>query len=67
MRHRLAGLLSHLLRRVGGRSAPAAAADGVVTHQVTDSPELVTDYWTDERLRAARPRQQRLDPPADLD
>jgi hypothetical protein len=56
--HRLAALLSHLLRRVGERP---------VTHQVTDPPEQVVEYWTDERLRAARPREQRLDPPADVD
>lgn len=67
MLRRLAELLSHLLRRVGGRPAATPSVDGVATHQVTDPPEQVVEYWTDERLRTARPREQRLDPPADLD
>jgi hypothetical protein len=56
--HRLTALLSHLPWRVGERP---------VTHQVTDPPEQVVEYWTDERIRGARPREQRLDPPADPD
>lgn len=67
MLNRLAARLSHLLQRVGGRPAATPPIDGVATHQVTDPPEEVVEYWTDERLRTARPREQRLDPPADPD
>lgn len=61
---RIAELLSHLMRRLGGRPAALTSApDDVVSHQVTDSPDEVAAYWTDERVRGARPREQRLDPP----
>jgi hypothetical protein len=60
----LATLLSHLLRRVGGQRTSGGDGPGdVVVHDVTDPPEQVQAYWTDERMRAARPREQRLDPP----
>jgi hypothetical protein len=35
----------------------------VVTSEVTTPPEQVEAYWTDERVRGATPREQRLDPP----
>jgi hypothetical protein len=35
----------------------------VVTSEVTTPHEQVVDYWTDERVRGATPREQRLDPP----
>ena len=46
-------LLERLLRRRGG----------VVTTEVTTPPEQAQEYWTDERIRDAQPREQRLDPP----
>ena len=46
-------LLEWLLRRRGG----------VVISEVTTPPEQVEEYWTDERIRDAQPREQRLDPP----
>jgi hypothetical protein len=58
---RLVALLSRLARRRG--RATGTAAGGVVTHDVTTPPEQVVDYWTDERVRGATPREQRLDPP----
>ncbi len=36
---------------------------GVVTSEVTTPPEQVEEYWTDERIRDAQPREQRLDSP----
>ncbi len=61
----LASLLSRLVRLVRRRrvSGGATAPGGVVTSTVTTPPEQVREYWTDERVRSAEPREQRLDPP----
>jgi hypothetical protein len=59
---RLAALLSRLARRRG--RAAGTASGGVATHEVTAPPGQVRAYWTDERVRQATPREQRLDPPA---
>jgi hypothetical protein len=58
---RLAALLSRLARRRG--RAAGTTSGGVVTSEVTTPHEQVVDYWTDERMREAQPREQRLDPP----
>lgn len=58
----LAALLSRLARWRRGRVA-GTTSGGVVTHDVTTPPEQVVEYWTEERVRDARPREQRLDPP----
>ena len=59
--------LAHGLRRgaadTGSDTSPASG--GVAVHEVTTPPDAVTEYWTDERIREARPREQRLDPPPD--
>jgi hypothetical protein len=48
------------------RSAdPAAATDAPVVHEVTQSSDEVEHYWTDERMRAARAREQQLPLPDD--
>ena len=61
---RLVSLLARLARRRGGAAGDAGAAPGgVVTSDVTTPPEQVEAYWTDERVRGATPREQRLDPP----
>ncbi len=51
--HRAASWLLRLLR------ARRHGADGVVTHDVTTPSADVEAYWTDERLRQARPREVR--------
>ena len=38
-----------------------------VVHDVPQTHEEVADYWTDERLRAAKPREQKLPPPGGHD
>lgn len=55
--------IARLARRVLGR-APGGGAEqgGVAAHDVTTPPETVESYWTDERLRGAVPREQRIDP-----
>lgn len=55
-------------RRTGSSPSGAASsgADPVV-HDVTQTHEEVAEYWTDERLRAAKPREQKLPPPRDHD
>ena len=49
--------VSWLLRLLRARRH---GADGVVTHDVTTPSADVEAYWTDERLRGARPRELRL-------
>ncbi|HEU4913110.1 MAG TPA: hypothetical protein VFV76_14565 [Actinomycetes bacterium] len=58
---RLVSWLLRLVRR--GPSGARTAQGGVVTSEVTTPPEQVEAYWTDERVRGATPREQRLDPP----
>jgi hypothetical protein len=60
---RLAALATWLRGRLGGRAA-GRRPDEVVVHDVTTPPDEVEAYWTDERIREATPREQRLDPPA---
>jgi len=63
---RLVSAMSRLargLRRGAADTGPASG--GVAVHDVTTPPDAVTEYWTDERIREARPREQRLDPPPD--
>ena len=66
--HRLVSAIRRLARLVRG-GAPHAdtgpAPGGVAVHDGTPPPDAVTEYWTDERIREARPREQRLDPPGD--
>ena len=41
-------------------SSPAGDTDAAVVHDVTQTHEEVTHYWTDERMREARGREQQL-------
>jgi hypothetical protein len=43
----------------------AGATDAPAVHDVTQSPDEVEHYWTDERMRAARAREQKLPLPDD--
>jgi hypothetical protein len=58
-----------LWRRLQGRwrrsGNPAGATDAPVVHDVRQSSDEVEDYWTDDRMRAVRPREQRLPLPED--
>ncbi len=60
---RLVSLLARLARRRGGTGDAGTAEGGVVSAELTTPPEQVEAYWTDERVRQAEPREQRLDPP----
>jgi hypothetical protein len=42
---------------------PSDTPGGAVVHQVDQSHDEVADYWTDERLRDARPREIIRDSP----
>jgi hypothetical protein len=52
--HALAARVRRMVRREG---RPSAGSPGVVVHRVDQAPEEVEQYWTDERMRSARPRQ----------
>lgn len=41
------------------------ACDAPVVHDVAQRPDEVEHYWTDERMRAARAREQQLPRPDD--
>jgi hypothetical protein len=62
---------SSLWRRLQGwwrRSGnPAGATDEPSVHDVPQSSDEVERYWTDERMRAARAREQQLPRPGDDD
>jgi hypothetical protein len=62
---------SSLRRRLQGwwrRSGnPAGATDEPSVHDVPQSSDDVERYWTDERMRAARAREQQLPRPGDDD
>jgi hypothetical protein len=46
-------------RRTGTPPAGAAGAtEPPDVHDVTQTHEEVSDYWTDERMRSAQPREQ---------
>ena len=50
----------------GATGSPSdRSGDEPVAHDVTQTHDEVAEYWTDERLRAARPREQELPPPGD--
>ena len=49
------------LSRLAGRGRRRNG--GVSTYDVPTAAEDIEAYWTDERIRGARPREQRLDPP----
>jgi hypothetical protein len=44
---------------------PAGATSAPVVHDVPQTHDEVEHYWTDERLRAARAREQMLPLPDD--
>ncbi len=46
---------------------PADATSDPVVHDVPQTHEEVEHHWTDERMRAARAREQRLPQPDDDD
>ena len=54
---------SSLWRRLQGwwrrSDDPAGATDAPEIHDVTQSSDEVEHYWTDERMRAARAREQK--------
>ena len=60
-------------RRAG--SSPSGATSGTsssgvappVVHDVTQTHDEVAGYWTDERLRTAEPREQKMPPPGGPD
>ena len=60
---------SSLRRRLQGwwrrSSETPGAPDAPEVHDVTQSSDEVEHYWTDERMRAARARQQKLPLPED--
>ena len=60
---------SSLWRRLQGwwrRSGDPTGATGVPkVHDVTQTHDEVEHYWTDERMRAARAREQKLPQPGD--
>ncbi len=43
----------------------AGVTDAPAVHDVTQSADEVEHYWTDERMRAARAREQQLPLPDD--
>jgi hypothetical protein len=53
----LQGLIARLLRLFRPERRPPADPSDVVVHQVDQTPDEVESYWTDERLRGARPRE----------
>jgi hypothetical protein len=63
--------LRRVLRREGRSSADppggATGAAGPAAHRVEQSHEEIADYWTDERVRGARPRevQRSIDAPGE--
>ena len=71
MTSRLLGALQRWWRRTG--PAPAGAhgdtddTGDTVVHDVPQTHDEVAEYWTDERLRAAKPREQKLPPPSGHD
>jgi hypothetical protein len=44
---------------------PAGATDAPAVHEVSQNADDVERYWTDERMRAARAREQKLPLPED--
>jgi len=60
---------SSLWRRLQGwwrrAGTTPGAADAPVVHDVTQTHDEVEHYWTDERMRAARAREQKLPLPDD--
>ena len=71
MSSRVRSWLRSLWRRAG-TSPPGATGvdgdqgdDGAAVHEVTQSHDEVADYWTDERMREAKPRSQQRPLPGD--
>ena len=71
MSSRIRSWLRSLWRRTG-TSPPGATGvdgtvgkDGPVVHEVTQSHDEVAGYWTEERMREAKPRSQQRELPED--
>ena len=59
----IAGLVG--LAGVGGLAAcssPGADDGGSTSHTVTQSPEEVASYWTDDRMASAEPAHMPVEP-----
>ena len=71
MTSRLVRWVQSRWRRAGPPPSDATSApsdrseDAPVVHGVTQTHDEVAGYWTDERLRAARPREQKRPLPED--
>jgi len=55
--------LRHRWHRTG--SSPAGDTGAAVVHDVTQTHDEVSHYWTEERMRQARGREQQLPLPED--